>query len=263
MLTLFIASSDTSLGRFNPSMLTDQARMEMLVASLEEMNDDSFDQDPLTFTTADGDYLDVCNWPGVECDHAGIVTKINWWADNWACGSVTLDYLPEQLQYFNVSRGIFDESKVSGTVQTSMLPRSLECFLVNSQELFGTLDFGGLPLPMATFEGYYNKFEGKIELERLPPKIDGIDLSGNKLCGTLCLTKLPASLRRLILDSNSFTGEIQLDSLPIGIEELDLSCNSLTGCPSVKNLPNSLTEFDLGNNDFDEDCMLVRSASQS
>ena len=250
MLLLCTLSADASLGRFDPSVLTDQARMEMLVASRKETsaNQDYF----LKFTTDEGDYLDACDWPGVTCDDAQNVTSINWKLQKWVDGSVTLDYLPENLAYMNILSRLFETAKASGTITTSLLPRVLQFLALSGQNFFGTLDLSALPPAMTVFHGMYSKFEGTIDLEYLPPKMEIIDLSGNKLSGTLSLTKLPASMRRLILDSNEFTGTIVLDSLPAGMQVLDLHANELSGRPSTENIPKSLTAIVLHDNNFDD-----------
>ena len=250
MLALFVATIDDPLGRFNPSMLTDQARMEMLVASRKETtaNQDYF----LKFTTDDGDYLDACDWPCVACDDAQNVTSINWKLQKWVDGPVTLDYLPENLEYMDIICRLFETAKASGTITTSLLPRVLQYLAVSGQNFFGTLDLSALPPAMTHFYGIYNKFAGTIDLEHLPPKMEIIDLSGNKLSGTLSLTKIQASMRRLILDSNEFSGTIELESLPAGMEVLDLHANELSGRPSMENIPKSLTAIVLHDNNFDD-----------
>ena len=250
MLLLCTLSADASLGRFDPSMLTDQARMEMLVASRKESsaNQDYF----LKFTTDEGDYLDACDWPGVTCDDAQNVTGIDWKLKKWVKGAVTLDYLPENLQLLNILCRLYETAKASGTIATSLLPRVLVGFVVSGQNFFGTLDLSALPPALTTLHALYNKFEGTIDFEHLPPRIRNLGLSGNKLSGTLSLTKLPASLLWLVLDNNEFTGTIVLDSLPADMGQLHLHANRLSGCPSMENIPQSLTNINLNDNNFDD-----------
>ena len=249
MLLTFCADN-SALGRFDPSLISDQDRMEMLVTPIEDDNVPLYeDESKLSFKDKNGDFRKVILWNGVECDTNGSVVKIDWSMKNWACGKVSLDLLPPKLITLDIRMGLFSSWQVRGTISTFLLPRGLETLIISGQSFSGTIDLSALPSPMTTFEAYFNSFEGSINLECLPSGMQKIDLTGNILTGTLCLTKLPATMRRLLLSRNLFRGTITFESLPC-MDELDLSDNELVGNPSLDGLPAKFGKLQVDKNHF-------------
>ena len=203
---IFAHTADTSVGRFDPTMLNDQSRMEMLVTPIEDDRAILVDDVYLEFKNNTDDFLDIQKWPGVTCNEGGDVVSIDWSLENWACGEVSFDLLPENLVFFDSTKGLFNEWVIRGTISTELLPRVLETFIMNGHAIGGTIDLTQLPPAMKTFKAFGNVLEGTINLESLPSTMQKLDLSHNKLCGSPSLTKVPASVKRLLLDRNYFEG---------------------------------------------------------
>ena len=250
----FTLCADTAtLGRFDPSMLTDQARMEILVTPIEDGAERlRANEPPLKFKDSTGEFFNACDWPGVECDNDGSVTYIDWYLENWACGAVSLDILPPNLSSFDITRGFLSSWQVRGTISTDLLPRHLDTFVVDGCAFEGSIDLTLLPPPMRAFRARDNRLEGKINLESLPAGMLRLDLSGNQLNGRLCLTQLPATMHTLALRANQFTGPIEFENLPC-MQILDLRDNALYGSPSLDKIPMKFGELRLENNYFQGD----------
>ena len=248
---LFHLCADTSaLGRFDPSLLTDQQRMEMLVTPIVDEKFSLLSEGYLLFKNSAGEFLDIEKWRGVKCDDQGNVTSINWAMQNWACGEVSLDKLPPKLVSFDIDKGVLKAWRVRGVINTALLPRGLETLIVGGQAFGGTVDLELLPPPMIAFAAGGNYLEGTINLEALPKSMQSIELLNNNLEGTLCLTKLPASMRTLSLSENKFSGTTSLDYLPKGMLLLELDDNDLSGFVSLEHLPASLEKITLMQNFF-------------
>ena len=249
---LFHLCADTgALGRFDPSLMSDQERMEMLVTPVDgDDNSLKDDQSRLNFKDSDGDFLKVHNWDGVRCDHNDRVVQIDWLLKKWVSGTVSLDFLPPRLVNFDITKGFFDSRKVTGTLSTALLPDSLSYFVIDGNNFDGTLDLSSLPSSMIIFRARSNCFQGNINLESLPSGLKHMDLSTNELTGTLCLTKLPANVHTLSLSRNKFTGTIRLENLP-SMKVLNLSDNALVGSPSLANVPAKFGALQLDKNFFE------------
>ena len=64
---------DPSLGRLDPMLISDQALMEIVFddITLQEEAGGNFNRND------NGDWIDVCDWPEVECDDLENVTKFD------------------------------------------------------------------------------------------------------------------------------------------------------------------------------------------
>ena len=246
LLALFADIS--GLGRFDPSLISDQDRMEMLVTTAESDTASRKEKEGrYNFKYSSGEFTEACGWDGVTCDGDSNIIYIDWFLLYWACGTVSLDYLPPKLVHFDITRGTHETRQVTGTVSTALLPQTLNTFVIHGNKFQGTIDLTCLPPALVTFRGRFNRFDGTINLESLPNKMQKLDLSGNDLTGTLCLTKLPLAMYTLSLNDNRFTGTIELKNLP-PLDVLDLSDNALVGCPSLDDLPAKFGTLHLDNN---------------
>ena len=198
---------DNSLGKMDPSLLTDQQRMELVIAGCGDM----FLQ---IFQDKDGTFLDVCKWKYVHCDDDGKVTGWYFWMQYHNVGTLSLDYLPESLRDFKIDTpGV----KFTGTLDTAKLPSGLEGCLL-----------------------YGNDFYGTISMTTPPPALRYFNIEGNGFWGECDLTSLPATIEHCMVGSNYFSGSLRLDSLPEGLLSLSLSDNEFTGGISLDKLPESL-----------------------
>ena len=182
--------ADTGLFRANPATLSDQTRMELLIAE----SPDALHQ---KFSDKEGDYLDVCEWESVACDDDGNVTKIDFGIFELG-GSVSLDHLPPMLEYLDISRLDiyirYPKLYLSGTLDAALLPRYMTvCNLKN------------------------NLFSGCVDFTQFPPTMREILLASNEFSGGVVLNKLPATLTTLFLDKNKFSGNLDLTALPADI----------------------------------------------
>ena len=116
--------------------------------------------------------LYYCAWDGVTCTDQR-VTGIEWFKFS-AFTVVTLQWLPPAVHSVN-----FFEVEIRKTLNTRLLPKRMERFLVASCGLYG-----------------------KLDLRTLPDSICEVDLSDNNFGGEIDLRELPATLRKLYLESN-------------------------------------------------------------
>jgi len=162
--------SSMNLGRVSYSNTCDQQRMENLVEKLEDVS---------TFMNneEEGDYKDVCDWPGVTCSEDGVsVLKIVWYFKSLK-GPINLSWMTATTTIFSVFG-----NNITGTLDTTTLPRNLK--MINLQK---------------------NNFSGTVDWEALPSNIEQVNLFSNKLEGNVNLDILPASLNLLYVGLNKFT----------------------------------------------------------
>ena len=109
MLPLFLITADPALSRFDPNMLTDQIRMEILVSSLDDESQEDFQAE-------EGVFSDVCEWKGVNCDPSAPddrVIEIIFQSD--MAGTMDMQYIPPGVQKF----AIMWEPDLTGTLRTA------------------------------------------------------------------------------------------------------------------------------------------------
>ena len=225
MLTFSLLCADSSLGKMDPSMLSDQARMELFVANLEEGFRTYFQAD-------DGTFLDMCEWSGMACDDAGNVTDVS--LVGVYAGTACLDFLPESVETLNVS----SNEDLKGTLNTSKLPSRLEVCDLDA-----------------------NNFDGIVDMAKLPESLYSFSIAQNNFSGDCDLTALPVGLEKLNASENAFSGSLRLDSLHEGMFSLDVSCNYFSGSVSLENLPDSLEEFQINMNQLSGRFVLVKPGS--
>ena len=201
---IFIVAVDPHLGRLDYNLLSDQALMEMLYEGFDDKTKQKYQDEH-------GMYRDVCEWSCVECDKDERVIGIK--ESQNADGPLRVCYIPPKVSKFRIHG-----DKLTGSIDTADLPRSMIQISLSGKQLTGSLD-----------------------LTELPENITGIYLNDNKLSGSIHLTKLPKTMKKLSLYLNKFTGSIDLRNLPDGMRQLFLHKNQLSGSLHLSHLPREMS----------------------
>ena len=216
MSAITLLCADIGLGKMDPSMLSDQDRMELFVANLAHKY-------LATFQTQDGTFLDMCEWTGMECDEDGNIFEV---CLQRACdGTVCLEFFPESVDTIIIS----SNGSLEGTLNTSKLPSRLEVCELDGNNFDGVVDMTKLPKALSSLSVAQNDFSGECDLTALPSGLEALNASENGFSGSLCLDSLPKRMRTLDVSCNCLSGSISLENLPESLEELQISANSLTG----------------------------------
>ena len=212
---IFSIAVDPSLGRLDYNLLPDQALMEMLIDGFDEESKEDYQDDHCM-------YIDVCEWPCVECDENQRVVEIG--ATDDLNGSLQLSFIPATVKKFEMPW-----NQLTGSADIAQLPEGMEMLSLNNNGLRGTLDFAHLPGSMRR-----------------------IALHCNDFTGSLVLTQLPGNMKFLYLDSNHFTGSVDLSQLPESMKLLYISNNQLTGAFIATNLSESIEKIYAHLNNFEK-----------
>ena len=238
--TLLIATIDASLGRVDYDALSDQARMELLIAGMPE----SFKK---RIQDSQGYFRDVCKWPKDRCVHIGCdgehVTRIKVNKVSFTDKQFPFDMIPPRTERFSIQR-----SGLRGTLDTSVLPQFLSFFSVHCNDLHGSINFIHFPRGIQTLEISHNNFSGSIALADLPDALNGFYASANNFSGELSLRDLPAAMQTFYVDDNKLNGELHIDRLPPRVETLVMDKNRFTGEFRLMDIPARLCVVDLASN---------------
>ena len=183
LLALFFAdpSAMPHLGRFDPLMMDDQTRMELLLGD-RKMSTGS----RRLFKKPDGEFRDIKQWGYVKFDDENdAIIEVNWSCSGMH-GGLETQYMPSTLRKF-----VIDNNRLKGTVNWHTLPAELEHFSVEWNQLSGSVDFSNLPENLAVLLIGFNKFRGSVDLSGITKSIRKLDLSGNRFIGELDLNLLP------------------------------------------------------------------------
>ena len=223
MIHLCFSTIDQSVGRFDPSMLSDQDIMEIVVSDLIIPRSSKN-----VFYYANGNFREVTNWDRLTCNARAEVREIEWETQPWLSGSVSLDILPPKLTILTMANSFAPEFHVGidGTLNTWLLPRCLEVIDITKNQFHGTIDLRNIPPAMLTFAVACNYFEGAVDLKRLPEGLYGLFLTQNKFAGTISLDALPKTLIYLYLEDNRLGGSVSFASLPKSLETMYLDDNA-------------------------------------
>ena len=240
MLLISLFTADTALSRFNPSLLTDQMRMEILISDMpEEVRELCQD--------FDGNYKDACTWFSVQCNNSKDVITLNWTYPAFY-GTIQLHALPPQLEILSAARRD-KRRKLSGTIDTAVLPNSLRMLSLSHNLFTGSFNFLTLPTSLTELSIGANDLSGAMELTNLPVRLELLVASNNKFTGEINLRALPATLMHINLSSNALSGGVNLTKLPC-LNYLDISFNQLSGSVNLGNLPFCLRNLYLQGNAF-------------
>ena len=219
---LLLAAADPAIGRAGTAFLPDQARMELLIEGFA-------DKVKARYQDADGEFLDVCRWPGVKCDAGGSVSTIELRSLE-GTAVLPLEYIPSSITSV-VLRGTSSRSagRLCGSIDAAALPLSLQVFHVANHSLTGTVDFRAFPPELQRILMDLNELTGSCDLTALPPHLSNLTIDSNRFSGGLSFAALPRSLRSLFLHNNLFVGRIDLGALPQRLRTLNLSHNEFEG----------------------------------
>ena len=234
-------ASDTALGRLDYALLSDQAKMEILVDGLSSASK-AFFQD------ASAGYRDIAAWPSVlgNADHPVVAVHWKWMTfQQEFAGSLNFDFVPAHVRFFMVY-GL----GVEGTLSTPLLPRGLVDLHLDENALSGTLDLTALPDPLKVLRASVNKFSGSVNLSLLPANLEVLHLDCNCLVGSIDLAHLPDSLQQLCLSDNAFEGEVTLNNLPDALETLNIMRNKLCGEFVLLQFPQRISMIQASGNRF-------------
>ena len=223
-------SVDTSLGRVDYSLLSDQTLMEILMDGLDGRLKRIYqDNDEM--------YPDVCEWSCIECDEDARVIKIN--IDlHGIRAPLELCYVPPKVKHIRITSKY--KSSMSGLVDFAQLPKGMQNIYLQNNMLTGEIDLTQMPDGMETLNLGMNILTGEIDLTQMPDGMKDIHLELNRLSGEIDLTQLPDGLKYLYLNNNRFSGEIDLTQLPNTMGWLYLSGNQLTGGVDLTQLPDRM-----------------------
>ena len=236
MFPIAFTCIDNSLGKMDPSMLSDQARMELAVAGLadescEELRDN------------EGAFLDACEWVTTKCDSDGNVTDLCLETTYW--GTLCLDHFPQSLNDIRISCN----GNLTGMVDTALLPPRLTVLHLDDNSFIGSVGMTALPATLEYFDIQENKFSGGCDLTALPSSLEELIVCDNLFRASLCLETLPDSILLLDVSSNAFTGSFSLEKLPENLSELHINNNRLSGS-FVLSKPGSLDIVCAHSNNF-------------
>ena len=242
-MLIFSLTADTPAGRVSHATLSDQTRMELLVADFDDRIEHYFHND-------EGDFIPVCDWFGVACDAKGDVTEARWDDMVHLSGSLCLEYLPETVLVFTLINNGDKKDTVEGTIETAKLPVDMEIFTLQGHNFQGSVDLTAFPEKLYEIDASMNALTGDMNLEKLPPRLELLNLKSNQFYGTVNLERLPQSLRFLQLSDNQMTGTLKLDELPPGLEKLGLGENKFEGSVDLAHLSRDLDFFDISMNNL-------------
>ena len=230
--TLICHTAESPIGRFDPNLLSDQEKMEIVFAGI------AFDAKRAHgLCDETEEWRDFCKTTFIRCDAKGSIFQV----DNaffHGSGSLSLDFLPSKIKQFDLSN-LNERERLCGTLGTEKLPQGLRSFSLRHQSLSGTVNVQTLPKEIRIFDISDNGFEGTCDLTALPKKIIELIVEENKFRGTVSLQSLPPAMEILNLRSCEFHGPVSFENLPEDMEKIDISDNSFSGVfKLVGGLPN-------------------------
>ena len=236
MLVFLISADIAGIGRFDVENLSNQTRLELLVAHLSNVE---------KLKTPDGDFLPIEEWEkAIEFSDDGDVSAIN--LKKMAVdGNLCIQYLPKALKELTVSYMV-----LKGGFSTHLLPRTLEKLDISENQMEGTFSVAGLPRSAGEITLETNYFTGSLDLTALPATLRKFDASFNEFSGELDLTKLPPVLERLNVSSNAFKGKIRIENVPETTSAIRLNLNNFdVGNACIDMGPNLWVELDADHRD--------------
>ena len=154
MRIFFLLSIDGSAGRVDIHSLSDQSLIELLLTDLSNISKQYFQDDS-------GYFVDVCEWPNVECDTAGRVINIDSFPSQIE-GTLHFAYIPPCAKILNTSRGSLGCSKFEGTLDTATLPQSLELLNISGNGFSGSVNFLSFTIEDDNFKHFEKRVFGQM-----------------------------------------------------------------------------------------------------
>ena len=160
-LTVFAVES-IGIGRFDPSMLSDQDRFELFM---------TFDNPDDISEELHGDPLDHCSWSGVTCDEGNIIS-IEWVSPyEEVKGEINMSMVPSHMELL-----LLERQQIRGDADLTHLPDTMKILRIIGCQLTGTLSFHSLPPKIEKVSFCYNRIEEISNFGNLPERIVEIEL---------------------------------------------------------------------------------------
>ena len=187
MQLTFLCADFSMLGRFDPSMLTEQQMLELFFTPQDENE-----------ARADlrGDADDGCTWMGITCTYEyeettkKSITGIDWcpWEVHLV-GSIDFRRIPPHTEFISLN-----EQALSGTMDATGFPESLTQICLQKCAFSGTIDLGHLPEEMQVFEVYDNCFTAVQNVCDLPYTLESLVIEEPSIeSKTIHVGELPAN----------------------------------------------------------------------
>ena len=236
---------DPSLGRLDYDSLSDQALMEMM---LEHIVQDDIDD----IKESNGNYKDACEWEDVICED-GRVQKVNLSRRFFEkIKQFPFEFIPPGVKSF-----VMDECFLYGTLDTSLLPQGMSdalCLIDN--DLYGSVDFQGLPRNLEFLILDQNKFSGSCTIADLPSTLVHFSIEDNEFGGEIVLDDLPSKIRKVSVVNNHLTGPIVISKLPQKLDFLSLASNPFSGEFQLMEFPPRLRSVNIAATKMSETAVL-------
>ena len=219
-----------SIGRCNINDLSQQTRMELLVANIHNLS---------KIHNADGDFLDISQWQGVELDNNGNVIEIGFESEQdydlfdsaeetdttddcviGPGGTPDLQWIPPEATHVR-----FQSLRLTGSIEAAALHRNLIDLNLSFNSLTGTIAWESLPRAMESLDLRYNDLEGQLQTGKLPQSMRYLSISSNRFSGSLDLRLLPEHIIVFEASRTNFSGRIDLSKLPSTMDRLSLNQN--------------------------------------
>ena len=240
-ILIFCLSADPSAGRFDTSMLSDQAMLELLAQGFDEESQERFQEG--------GEFLEFSKWEIVDFDeynvfYLDVTPEEDLFGDDMPMrGVFEAKFVPRKVGVLSIRRCDF-----GGILDFASLPEMMTMLEINSTPFEGSIEAEALPPELKRVEVHTTKHSGSINFSKLPKNIEYCSFSGCAFTGSVNLAALPTNLRGLNISDNDFSGTADLCHLPAELSSLNLSCNAFRGSVCLDKLPSSMLSLDLGDN---------------
>ena len=159
MRLTFLCADFSMMGRFDPSMLTEQQMLELFFTP-KDVNEARAD--------LRGDADDGCTWTGIYCNNHENITRIEWCSwDVRLIGSIDFQRIPPHTEFIN----LYNQA-LTGTMDATGFPDSLIEICLQECAFSGAIDLGHLPQGMRVFEVYDNCFTAVQNVRNLPLSLE-------------------------------------------------------------------------------------------
>ena len=238
---LFLFADIPEAGRFNMDCMSQQMIMEALCADVDNLQ---------AFQDANGEFIPIESWEGLKFDSDGNVSKINF-DSKFGCNL-----------FLNEGEEPVDENPPigpGGSMDLQWIPHSVISFSISDVEISGSVDTSILPRGLEEFDISFNSFRGEFSMAGLPGGLRILNVQGNELSGSLIIADIPRRVYHFNISDNAFSGEINFGDLPPNLSVFYARKNKLYGTISLQRLPESIQGFAISGNDFAQDVLVVRA----
>ena len=231
-ITLFCIDN-TSIGRVDKNALPDQARLELLVGDIENIEE---------LKDSEGAFLPIEKWSGLGFDADGHIDTIKF---------------EKTVNFWVGASGESYTIGPEGSVDFQWVPESVTSLQFGGLGLQGTLDTAALPRCMISLEIDGNNFRGKFCQSGLPRSMRNVGISYNAFQGPIDAAEMPRSMEVFWASANAFSGSINFRALPRFLKEFSVERNALSGEIDLSRIPGGLRYFDIRRNDFGQSKVII------